>query len=1121
MELFHKLRLKEMKQREFFEEHPEYPIQYPHLDDPNLQRKISVKKEFRTYKYDGTIGDLQIKANKMCKKNKLFELSPHQEFIKRFISYQTPYNGVLLFHGLGSGKTCSAIGITESIRSYSKYISDFKKILIIASPNVQDNFRLQLFNPSKLAKINNSWNLTGCLGNSLIQELNVYQINNLSKEELVSKINKIISNYYEFLGYIEFANRIDKSLLIKGEVNPRLTQQKLKAEFEGSLIVIDEIHNIRQSGDSNKGDKKSASSLFKLVNYVKYLKIIFLTGTPMYNDPKEILYILNILNLNDNRSPVSIKEVFDKDGEFKSEEGKQLFLMKANGYVSYVRGENPYIFPYLVTPNMYGSPHSVKQRNYPRRQFNKKQISNPIQYLDLYLSKLSETQFAGYQTHLAKVTEKFSDEEISKFEDMESFRYNEIMGPIQSLNIVYPIQDRVYVGNRGLEKVMTYDIKENPPARANYEYVQLDGMFSYERIGEYSSKIKVILDHIINSTGIILIYSQYIDGGIIPMALALEELGFIRYKSKNLFKKKRPALSINDLKRQGGGDFIQATYSIICGDKLLSPNTNDEIEALTNDNTNGERVKVVIISQAGTEGLDLNHIRQVHIMEPWYNMNRLEQIIGRARRNCSHSELPLQERNVQVFLHATDLGEIESMDMYLYRLSEKKAIKIGKITRLLKSVSVDCLLNKEQQDFYKMSAKLKLRLSQNVDGRPIVVNHGVKDEAYTSLCDYMETCQFECINEMDESKEDAHTYEYASTKNTKVMDIIKELFKLKHVYKKEFLLDNIMRRYKSIHKEEILRALKDLEINTLVDKFGRKGYIIKTADIYFFQPIEIKDTHVTMTERMIPITSKPSQFSLTVDKVSPEVESESTLITELKQKYENALHEGGGSDDWYMYFYEALDELSDVVISGPKLEELLMEHICEELTFEEEVEVLNYMASTDDAFNEKFVSHFSKTSIEAEGLVAQLLLDPSSKDQEKLYVLNQERRLWELASYTERGILLTHIKSKFVKPKGPFFSIVGFMGKSKNGKLYEFKIKESDSKFTGAVFENKSKPQIMTILNQTLEIHDAYNKKNTASTKKNVLAIVEECLLRHFDKQKRNNKRYFLNKLEYYYLQKN
>jgi hypothetical protein len=316
MEVYRKLRLKELKNKKFFEDTPEYQIDYPHLDDPQLQKKISVKKEFRLYKYDGTIEDIETRANQMCKKNKVFELSPHQEFIKRFISFQTPYNGILLFHGLGSGKTCSAIGITEAIRGYSKYVSDFKKILIIASPNVQENFRLQLFNPSKLEKINNTWNLSGCLGNSFIQELNVYQINNLTKEDLIVKITKIINKYYEFLGYIEFANRIDRLYMHKGEVNTKLAQQKLKAEFEGSLIVIDEIHNIRQSGNTDKGDKKSASSLFKLVTFVKYLKIIFLTGTPMYNDPKEILYILNILNINDNRSPIGIKEIFNKIDAF-------------------------------------------------------------------------------------------------------------------------------------------------------------------------------------------------------------------------------------------------------------------------------------------------------------------------------------------------------------------------------------------------------------------------------------------------------------------------------------------------------------------------------------------------------------------------------------------------------------------------------------------------------------------------------------------------------------------------------------------------------------------------------------------------------------------------------------
>ena len=71
------------------------------------------------------------------------------------------------------------------------------------------------------------------------------------------------------------------------------------------------------------------------------------------------------------------------------------------------------------------------------------------------------------------------------------------------------------------------------------------------------------------------------------------------------------------------------------------------------------------------------------------------------------------------------------------------------------------------------------------------------------------------------------------------------------------------------------------------------------------------------------------------------------------------------------------------------------------------------------------------------------------------------------------------------------------------------------------MLENKPKDKIIAMLNETLEQPDTYNKKNTASTQKQVLSITEEFLLRYFDRINKNKRRYFLNKLEYYYLQKN
>ena len=68
-------------------------------------------------------------------------------FVRNFLSFQTPYNGLLLFHGLGTGKTCSSIQVCEDMRTYYNQIGIKKKIIIVASPVVQENYKLQLFDP--------------------------------------------------------------------------------------------------------------------------------------------------------------------------------------------------------------------------------------------------------------------------------------------------------------------------------------------------------------------------------------------------------------------------------------------------------------------------------------------------------------------------------------------------------------------------------------------------------------------------------------------------------------------------------------------------------------------------------------------------------------------------------------------------------------------------------------------------------------------------------------------------------------------------------------------------------------------------------------------------------------
>ena len=128
------------------------------------------------------------------------------------------------------------------------------------------------------------------------------------------------------------------------------------------------------------------------------------------------------------------------------------------------------------------------------------------------------------------------------FENMESFGYTMLQRPIQALNIVYPnerldkyikgeevsVNVSELVGTEGLDRIMKYTeerIEGGNMKKKDFEYKKNtklhDRIFSPSQIGKYSSKIKSICDSILNSSGIILIYSEYIDGGLIPVALAL------------------------------------------------------------------------------------------------------------------------------------------------------------------------------------------------------------------------------------------------------------------------------------------------------------------------------------------------------------------------------------------------------------------------------------------------------------------------------------------------------------------------------------------------------------------------------------------------------------------------
>ena len=1037
---------------------------YPTLNDPNFNTKIALRKEFFDTKMDvDNTKNVEEEAEILC--NAQIELAPNQQFVRNFLSVETPYNSLLLYHGLGTGKTCSAISVAEEMRDYMKQMGINQQIIVIASPNVQENFRLQLFDERELREIEPGvWNIRACTGNKFIKEINPMNMKGLTRDKIIKQIRRLISSHYLFFGYNEFANYVrtqassvgisqDDAVIqevrrktgvgasVSGAVATvsakkgrksatdiakaaemetlaieSLSVAKLRKLFANTLIIIDEVHNIRITDDNR--DKRVAKILFQIVQKVNNVRLLLLSGTPMYNSYKEIVWLINLMNLNDRRATIDIADVFDDRGNFRldaesREIGKDILIRKATGYISFVRGENPYTFPYRIFPSEHAPEHSllVQCRSgqpglaYPRTQLNGRHIDQPVEHIDVYMTRIGDIQETAYRfivndmkamyiykkTAMARrkkaaaaaaaesgesagaaavkgkgkgkgkksvgaaaaasaavdgvdETTVVESSEFPSFENMDTIGYAAVQRPLEALNIVYPhpslfeymnnpndeFDITACIGKEGLRHIMSYEETGNPPMRLNFEYrpefmrsfklpngetttKASSRIFAPENIGRYSAKIKNICDTIMRSDGIILAYSQYIDGGVVPIALALEELGFTRYSvaggNSSLFRS-RPTPSIDALtmlpqrqhqQQYPNQPFRPARYSVITGDPTISPDNLYELKALTSDdNTHGENVKVVIISVAGSEGLDFKNIRQVHILEPWYNMNLLEQIIGRAIRNCSHKRLSYSHRNVELYLYGTRLTnpEIEAIDLYLYRLSEFKAVKIGAVSRVLRTSAVDCLLNVQHNT--QTAAQLNQVVQQNLSSRKRI-DYQVGARPFSALCDYMERCEYTCrptfsngrpIQEQQElygmgddsdsdsgSDSDSESLEERrsagdvrlDTFNEKFMsmNIDKIIHKIRDLYKDGFFYkktgpNGIIAHVNAIRHYPIAQI--NLALTTMVsdpneyvnDKYGRLGRVINVGEYYLFQPIEITDKRISIHERSTPVPSKHS-----------------------------------------------------------------------------------------------------------------------------------------------------------------------------------------------------------------------------------------------------------------------
>lgn len=679
-------------------------MSYPDTESASFYDEILSKKEF-----------IENDKEQFC-------LQTHQKLLSNFINPLTQYSSLLVYHQPGLGKTLTAISIAENFKK------SYKIVVFIKNKILEANFKKEL--------IYSCANFYTTEDDRKILLSNISEVDYDSlreKEDLERKVNREINKHYSFYTY--------------GGLFSETIGNKPKS-LSNCVVICDEIHN----GIGNN----IYTELFNLLQKSSNFKTVLLTATPVFESVTEIFEISNLLNVNQTRKLLPIRN--------------DLLTEKM---VEKIPGENKFLNDSVLALTKSGKEAlkvslrgKVSKLDIPQNSSFAKKIfvgspALPGSSTTLFKTKMSPNQEKIYNT-VKKDDILFKDSsDIS--------------------TMIYP--DNSF-GKEGFEK---YILK----SKVAPEFLKKT------QLKNFSPKIHSILENLEDTKGPSFVYSNYVSaGGTELISAVLKTNGY----SSNVF------------------DNTQSKKKFFVFGESLGFAKRQKILRLFNSkkNINGDIIKVIIGSPSVSEGVSFKNIRSIHILEPHWNLSRIDQIVGRGVRFLSHSALPEKERNVRIFLHATVsiVKPLESIDLLKYVLSEKKD-KVGKsVSRLLQELAIDCAIFKKKQT------------SGSID--------------YSRECDYSK-CDYVCNGKI--SKVDTSTYslqDHSPETKAFILQSIAKLFSTGFVYTSDFIVSYITKK-KRISPDDILILLTGEVLklrDTFKNPFGVPGRIVRNYDTFNIIPRE-------------------------------------------------------------------------------------------------------------------------------------------------------------------------------------------------------------------------------------------------------------------------------------------
>jgi len=590
------------------------------------------------------------------------KLRKYQEFVGKFMDYRSPHKTLLLYHGLGSGKTATCIFFYNALFNFSSLWNVF--ILIKATLE------------------NKPW----------IEDLEKW-LNQDEKKAMRAQIKFIhYDSPFADRDFIQAVRSVDAS--------------------KKSIYIIDEAHNFISNVYNNVTGQtgRRASSIYDyIVREVKDntdTRVMLVSATPVINNPFELALIYNLLRPGIfPNSEIKFEQKYISTGKVKilNPASKNMFQRRILGLTSFYIGETPDL--YAKSRTMYKELVMSEYQN---------DIYNSFEYIEKQMeirrmqNKSEQGSFNTYTRQSSNFVFPFINDKINgekrprpnqfKLDDIDVHklaegRTEEFKEGLKDAEFITSVDlykrtisdfilstDKYFMVKNSEDEKKKHTIHDDIKIfkeKYNYKYKKFISEYKnksslLEALYSCSCKMTAILFYSFRSKGPVMIYSNYVSGeGLEMMKIYLKHIEVLSYGDGENYKQL--------LEYHGGIDDIKRKKTIDIFNQI--------------ENVDGKLVKYILVAPAGSEGISLRNVRQVHIMEPYWHEVRIKQLIGRAIRQCYHKDLPMEERTVDIFRYRSiKRDESGTIDEKIEDLAKRKQVLIDSFLKTVREAAIDCKL---------------------------------------------------------------------------------------------------------------------------------------------------------------------------------------------------------------------------------------------------------------------------------------------------------------------------------------------------------------------------------------------------------------------------------------------